>query len=260
MKNENPRRIDGQTRVIGLALDDESKAWPLAALEAAGGLIEDTLAGQKLVVLWYPPTQTAAIYALEVDDADPKQTLSIAREGAWQRAAFRDRQTGSRWGVEGRALEGPLQGKTLRWLPGVQCRWFAWAAEYPETELQAGPKDTAAPPASAARGSSSPTDKPVESPLSAVIVSPEGTSFATPSDCLERSGAMTSCDYDSSCGVARRLPGRCYRFRAAANIWKKTARRSSHPVSAAPKPSSKSKVLCVTAKHPATRTGRLCQN
>lgn len=201
----NPRQVDGRTRVIGLTLGKRSKAWPLAALEAAGGIIEDELAGEKLVVLWYPATQTAAIYSPAVEnsakaensaevDRAAAQTVSLVRDAPSERAPFRDRETGSHWGIEGRAAKGPLKGKTLRWLPGVQCRWFAWAAEYPETDLHPGPRDLAPPqPGKQAQAgkdaqreqksqpgqndasqNSAPKRVPPGQPLSAVIVRPEG--------------------------------------------------------------------------------------
>jgi hypothetical protein len=50
-------------------------------------------------------------------------------------APFKDKETGSRWTLAGRAVDGPLRGKELKWARSVQCRWYAWAAEYPETEL-----------------------------------------------------------------------------------------------------------------------------
>ena len=156
----NPGGVPDATRVVGLALGEQAKAWPLAAIEAAGGVIEDTLGDQRVVVLWYKPTRTAAVYATEVDDTEPVQKVSLVRDDQSQRAPFRDRQTGSRFGIEGRAVDGPLQGKTLRWLPAVQCRWFAWAAEYPRTKLHPGPRDTASVPPPAAG-------------LQAVIVQPE---------------------------------------------------------------------------------------
>lgn len=181
----DPRKVDGRTRVIGLALGERSKAWPLAALEAAGGVVEDELAGQKLLVLWHSATQTAAIYSPYVEDAvegvHPK-TVSLERDGTSEQAPFRDRQTGSHWGIEGRAANGPLKGKTLRWLPGVQCRWFAWAAEFPETELHPGPRDLAPPqPRNEKQLDRNNTshNPPLEGaarlrqPLSAVIVEPE---------------------------------------------------------------------------------------
>jgi len=180
----DPRDVDGRTRVIGLELGGHAKAWPLAALEAAGGVVEDELAGEKLVVLWYPATQTAAIYSPRVEDAQGArpQTLTFVRDGADEQAPFRDRQTGSLWGIEGRAAKGPLEGKTLRWLPGVQCRWFAWAAEYPETALHPGPRDVAPPRASkderpaaddASQNAAPKIGPPPGQPLSAVIVEPD---------------------------------------------------------------------------------------
>ncbi|HVC94834.1 MAG TPA: DUF3179 domain-containing (seleno)protein, partial [Pirellulales bacterium] len=170
----NPREIPGETRVVGVALGDEAKAWSLTALEAAGGLIEDNVGGQKLVVLWYSPTQTAAIYAPQIEESEPPLTVSLVcdRALARDRAPFRDRNTESRFGIEGRAVDGPLKGNTLRWLSGVQCRWFAWAAEYPQTKLHVERSDAA--PAKPADNDAKRADKKrPRKPLSAAIVQPD---------------------------------------------------------------------------------------
>jgi hypothetical protein len=143
----DPRQIDGQTQVVGVALGDEAKAWSIAALEEAGSLFEDRLGNQELVVLWYAPTRTAAVYAPEVEDSKtPPLAVSLVHEAGSERAPFVDRKSGSRFGIEGRAIDGPLAGKTLRWVPCVQCRWFAWAAEYPRTELRSFEQQGAAEP------------------------------------------------------------------------------------------------------------------
>lgn len=173
------RGLDGQTRVIGLSLDDAAKAWSLTALEAAGGVIEDDLDGQKIAVLWHAPTRTAAIYAREVEGDASGGTVSLVRDGASPRAPFRDRETGSIWGIEGRAIDGPLKGQTLRWLPGVQCRWYAWAAEYPDTKLDRGPpgkKASQETSQSLERGPA--TDETAAPPLQAVFVDVDGISAA----------------------------------------------------------------------------------
>jgi hypothetical protein len=54
-------------------------------------------------------------------------------------APFVDQETGSRWDIAGRAVEGELKGWTLTWLDSVQVKWFAWAAEYPGTTIFQGP-------------------------------------------------------------------------------------------------------------------------
>ena len=46
-----------------------------------------------------------------------------------------DVETGSIWGIDGRSSLGKLKGWTLEWVDGVVCKWFAWSAEYPKTEL-----------------------------------------------------------------------------------------------------------------------------
>ena len=45
------------------------------------------------------------------------------------------KETGTRWTLAGRGVDGPLRGKELTWVNGIQCRWYAWAADYPDTLL-----------------------------------------------------------------------------------------------------------------------------
>ena len=44
-------------------------------------------------------------------------------------------ETGTRWTLAGRAIDGPLRGQELTWVDSIQCRWYAWSTEYPETLL-----------------------------------------------------------------------------------------------------------------------------
>ncbi len=137
-------RLSPETEVLGVSLNGRARAYTVAALRDAAGVLADELAGERLVVLWNEATGTAAAYSPEVDGTDPPQSVILRRDAAGEQAPFVDDETRSRWGVEGRAVEGPLKGKTLRWLPAVQCRWFAWAAEYPQTELVASSEETRA--------------------------------------------------------------------------------------------------------------------
>lgn len=141
------KRLASQAEVIGVSLGDKTKAYPLSVLAKSGGLIRDTIAGKPITVLWYAPTRTAAVYAPDVDGTRAegyKSTRQVTRQVTLeldrraQAAPFVDRETKSHWGIEGRAQSGPLKGRTLRWVDSVQCRWFAWSAEYPDTRLHAG--------------------------------------------------------------------------------------------------------------------------
>jgi hypothetical protein len=48
---------------------------------------------------------------------------------------MRDRQTDSFWTSLGRAVSGPLGGRSLTLLDGQQAYWFAWAAFNRDTEI-----------------------------------------------------------------------------------------------------------------------------
>ncbi len=61
--------------------------------------------------------------------------LTLFRDDKADGRPLTDKETGSRWDIAGRAYEGKLKGWTLAWLDGTQVKWFAWAAEYPETAI-----------------------------------------------------------------------------------------------------------------------------
>ena len=127
-------RLPEDERVIGIALGTAAKAYPLSLL-ATNQLIHDRIGDQEIVVLWYAPTRTAAIYAPRMETNQIPARLTLQADAQIPTAPFMDHETYSHWSIEGRAMEGPLKGNTLVWLPGVPCRWFAWAAEYPGTKI-----------------------------------------------------------------------------------------------------------------------------
>ena len=131
-------RLPEDTRILGVFADKSSRAYPLETL-AKAGLLEETVNGQERVVLWYAPTRTASAFRplaspAKIETGRPRH-VTLALDGKVSAAPYRDKETGSRWDIEGRAVEGPLAGWTLEWLDGTQVKWFAWAAEHPDTTL-----------------------------------------------------------------------------------------------------------------------------
>jgi hypothetical protein len=45
-------RLPARAEVLGISLAGQARAYPLAMLEKSGGVLVDTLAGQKVIVLW----------------------------------------------------------------------------------------------------------------------------------------------------------------------------------------------------------------
>ncbi len=148
-------RLPADTAVLGVWDGKQARAYPLDAVEKAG-LIHETIDGKARVVLWYGATRTAAAFLPEASPprkhaaprpdkdgvsppdkapAGPRKSVTLARDDKSAAAPFADKETNSRWDVAGRAVEGELKGWTLEWLDGVQVKWFAWAAEYPDTTV-----------------------------------------------------------------------------------------------------------------------------
>lgn len=128
-------RLEPEERVFGLALGKASAAWPLRAFGGRPELRTVTVGDTKAVILWDARTRTAAAYAPETDDKKP-EAVTLMLDLNNQDTHWVDKETGSRWSVTGRAVAGPRKGQTLRWLPGVMIKWYAWAADYPDTALE----------------------------------------------------------------------------------------------------------------------------
>jgi hypothetical protein len=124
-------RLEAETLVLGVESANLIKAYPLnTASERA--CFSDNEGGVALAVFWHGPTRSAVAFSTALKD----RPLSFyADDGSPETAPFKDKETGSRWTLAGRAVDGPLRGEELQWINSVQCKWYAWAAEFPETEV-----------------------------------------------------------------------------------------------------------------------------
>jgi hypothetical protein len=131
------RRLPPFEKVLGVTLpaaeaDSLYRAYPVRALEAAGGAVNDTLGEVPVAVLFDPASATAVACSRRVDE----RVLTLeARKGADGRLAFFDRETGTRWSLEGRGEEGPLAGKALPRLENHLSQWYGWVAFFPSTTI-----------------------------------------------------------------------------------------------------------------------------
>jgi hypothetical protein len=140
------KRLPPDTQVLGVWDGKQARAYPIDVLEKGVVVVHDTVTGDKAsvihdrangqprIVLWYGRTRTAAAYR------QPWGTSGLAGDvgwifsvdNKWEAAPFVDQRTGLHWDITGRPVEG---GPRLNWLDSVQVKWFAWAAEYPDTSI-----------------------------------------------------------------------------------------------------------------------------
>ena len=135
-------RFPALSRVVGLTIDDESKAYPFDLI-AESGAVNDVVAEIPIAVLWGSDTADA------LDDRDISDGAEIGTGIAFDRRLdgqeltfsatgddlFVDAETSSTWNVLGQAVDGPLIGEQLEVLPHRNEFWFAWAAFFPDAPV-----------------------------------------------------------------------------------------------------------------------------
>jgi hypothetical protein len=122
-------RLEPLAMVMGVEAGAGSKAFPL---DRAGerACFTDKVGEMAVAVFWYRPTLSAVAFNSQLEE----RTLTFyADKDSPETAPFKDRETGTRWTLAGRGVDGPLKGKELTWADSVQCRWYAWVAEHPAT-------------------------------------------------------------------------------------------------------------------------------
>ncbi len=126
--------------MFGLSQGGESRAWPLKSFGWRPSCARRTWPARRS-----SSSGTAAHgprRPIAPETEGPKsEPVTLAVDLSDPESPWVDKETGSRWSVVGRAVSGPRKGQTLRWLPGVMVKWYAWAASYPKTRLD-GPEET----------------------------------------------------------------------------------------------------------------------
>ncbi len=123
-------RLPENALVFGAMTPNRLRAYPLAALKAVNGVLNDELDATKLVLLAKGDFEVAG-FRRTVDGRD----LSFVPHDSNAEAMARDQQTGSLWSVEGWALEGELKGRQLTRVEGYLAEWHVWAEYHPKTEI-----------------------------------------------------------------------------------------------------------------------------
>ncbi len=127
-------RMESMATVMGIEVADEQLAVSLEGMNERDCRNVE-IGGQPVTVLWYGPTKSAVAFKATVDG---QKLTFYADEISPETAPFKDRETGTRWTLAGRAVDGELRGKELDWVPSIACRWYAWSHEYPLTKVAGG--------------------------------------------------------------------------------------------------------------------------
>ena len=129
-------------RVVAVTSISESVAYPFSVLRDVP-VVNDDFDGKPIVIFWAPGTASALDRAKIADGRDVGSSgVFLRRVGnrdlTFESAGdhhFRDRETGTKWNILGRAVEGELEGTELQPIPHGNHFWFAWGAFRPDTRV-----------------------------------------------------------------------------------------------------------------------------
>ena len=122
-------RLPGNELILGVQVGETFVAYPFSILQQEGNVIADTIEGQKLVVFADAEAPSGLAYLATVDGSE------LTFRAALEPGFFTDDQTGSRWNIEGKALSGPMAGRSLTYVASFVTEWYGWSAYHPETGI-----------------------------------------------------------------------------------------------------------------------------
>jgi hypothetical protein len=124
------RALEPRALVVGLVIDGRAKAYPHAVLAQARAVM-DRVGTTPVVVLLGADGASARAFDRRLDG----QELELMARPGSSPARFVDTRTGSEWDITGRAVSGPLAGRTLTRLPSLSDYWFDWHLYHPDTDV-----------------------------------------------------------------------------------------------------------------------------
>jgi len=129
VRQSNPQPFPPREIVIGISVNDVSKAYPLHEINHNRMILDNvgripiliTVGSDNLTVRAFDRTIDAKIL-----DFYKTETADL----------FID-NSGSKWNFDGLAISGPLSGKRLQKLPILKDFWFDWLNYHPKTSFYA---------------------------------------------------------------------------------------------------------------------------
>ena len=126
-----------EVAVIGLERGGEARAYPVHLVERHQ-IVNDVIGSEPVAVVYDPLAGQPSAFLRRAGD----RTLSFGVSGLVYNGAFLlfDRETESLWSAFlGRAVAGPLAGRSLERVRVRQETAAAWTARFPETKVLAPP-------------------------------------------------------------------------------------------------------------------------
>jgi len=125
----NDQTLERRTLVLGIAANGSAKAYPLSALKKQNPII-DTVGGVPLLVVLGEDGRSVRAFDRTVNGR--KLEFFLKPNSSPERLVD---ESGSEWDFTGRAVSGPMAGKSLSKLSVLEDYWFDWKTYNPQTAV-----------------------------------------------------------------------------------------------------------------------------
>ncbi len=129
-------RLPSNALVVGVEAGGEFAGFTLQYLQATGGVLNTMVGDAPVLVMYDALSQTGIAFSRTLNSQTLDFDVANPPGGA---ITVVDRQTGSRWNVFGKAIDGPLSGESLPFAPSLISEWYGWSAYHPQTALFSQP-------------------------------------------------------------------------------------------------------------------------
>ncbi len=146
---DRPRLFDGEVddrlpameRVINISVNEDHIIYPLSKIQKEGVINDDPFG--KRVAIFFQEGTVSVLDTPDISEGRDVGAVSVFDPVVnGKRLTFRktdrgfiDDQTGTRWNISGKAVEGELEGTQLPWMFHGNHFAFAWLAFHPESEI-----------------------------------------------------------------------------------------------------------------------------
>ena len=139
---DQDKRLAPRELVIGLIVDNQAMAYPLARLQKQSPIV-DLIGDTPVVIVLGEDQRSVRAFERKVEGRTLEffQRVDVEKKGASDKtqsgAGFQlvDAETGSNWNFEGKATSGSLAGRQLKKVAVLEDYWFDWRSYNPDTRV-----------------------------------------------------------------------------------------------------------------------------
>jgi hypothetical protein len=127
-------RLGPKEIVIGLEDNDNHKAYRISDTENKK-VVNDAIGNKQIALVSLEPFMVRVFDRSIQLDSSGSQVTTLQLDYESSSDLLVDKETGTKWNFDGKAVEGRMNGKLLTRLPLDEGFWFSWVAFHPDTEV-----------------------------------------------------------------------------------------------------------------------------